>query len=267
MKKYIIPSSIVLLIVVGLLLITFKNTSDQQSVQTQIQTEVKIETNTGKLTTHDILSQLDEEVVVVEIEVDEDNEPEVVPEPEPKIEPVIVEKPKPVIVSVPKPEPKVNTTEPDFQAHEYFRNSEDEAPQVYRYKPKPEWFIPKGNPEDFALNEQNIWNASGINFKHFSLSIKKEYIETELATLEGMTKFLKQYIQQDFYFIGDNEEESQYWKIHVNVNSITEANNLMKEIKQDGNIVYSVYNVGGILPQFKDQEQIIKQKQSEFSEE
>lgn len=160
---------------------------------------------------------------------------------------------------------KVTTLEPDFQADEYYQKVPEIAPIIHNYEPKEEWFIPKGNPEEFALDEQNIWNASGINFKHFSLSIKQEYVETELATLRGMTNYLKQYIQEDFYFVGDNEEESQYWKIHVNVNSITEANNLIKEIKQDGNIIYSVYNVGGILPQFKDQEEIIDQKQADFS--
>jgi hypothetical protein len=199
---------------------------------------------------------------VVEIEVDENNEPEIIEE----AKNISVEKPKPVVVTVPKSEPKVITIEPDFQPNEYFRNSEEEAPQVYRYEPKAEWIIPNGNPEEFNFdNTKGLDNAYGLNFKHFSLSIKKEYIETELATLEGMTKFLKQYIQQDFYFVGDNEEESQYWKIHVNVDSITEANNLMKEIKQDGTIVYNIYNKLAFLPQFRPQQEKIEALYSNFS--
>jgi hypothetical protein len=64
--------------------------------------------------------------------------------------------------------------------------------------------------------------------------------------------------RKNIYFIGNNAEESQYWKIHVNVNSITEANNLMKGIKQDGTIVYNISNKLAFLPQFRPQQEKIE---------
>lgn len=270
MKKYIIPSSIVLLIVAGLLLITFKNTSDQRSVQTQIQQEVKIETktetqtNTGELTTDDILSQLDEQVEIIEPEVDENNEPEIVSKPEPKVEPVIIEKPKPVVVSVPKSEPKVIIAEPDFQPNEYFRNSEDEAPQVYRYEPKPEWFIPDGNPEEFSMDSsKELRNAYGTNYKHLSISINRSYVGTETTNLPGFSRLIQQYTDKPFYFVGDNEEEQGLWRIHIEVTP-EESINLMKELKSDSKID-RVRQMGDILPQFKHQRDEIIRKYDDFS--
>ena len=269
MKKYIIPSSIVLLIVVGVLLVIFKNTSDEQSVQTNIQeeeikTETQTKTNTGELTTDDILSQLDEQVEVIEPEVDENNEPEIVPEPEPKVEPVIVEKPKPVVV--PEPKPVVATTQPDFQPHEYYQRIPEIAPIIHDYKPKSEWFIPDGNPEDFSMdNFHDLGHAYGVNIKRIYITINKQYIETPVSTLEGMTSLLKQYISQDFYFVGDNEEESQLRSIHVNVKSLDEANQLIKEMKKNVKIL-NAYNGSTLLPQFKDRETEIEAKSAKFSE-
>jgi hypothetical protein len=51
-----------------------------------------------------------------------------------------------------------------------------------------------------------------------------------------MTKFLRQYISQDFYFVGDNEEESSYRTIHVNVSSYSESQELMKQLRFDPKI-------------------------------
>lgn len=270
MKKYIIPSSIVLLIVAGLLLITFKNTSDQRSVQTQIQQEVKIETktetqtNTGELTTAEILAELDEEVVVLEIEVDENNEPEIVSKPEPKVEPVIIEKPKPVVVSVPKSEPKVSIAEPDFQPHEYFRNSEDEAPQVYRYEPKPEWIIPDGNPEEFSLeNTKGLNNAYGSNYKQLYITLYPNVKDTNTSSLIGMTELIKKYSDNSFYFTGDNEEGERLWQIHIDVTP-QESIKLIGDLKNDTKVM-RVRQVEYILPQFKNQVEIIENKFSEYS--
>ena len=94
MKRYIIPSSIALLIVGGSLLIIFKNTSDEQLVPTIIQPEVKIEakTSTGELTTSEILSTLEEQLPVMEVEEFIEEEME---EVEPEIQ--IVEESKPVV--------------------------------------------------------------------------------------------------------------------------------------------------------------------------
>lgn len=266
MKKYIIPSSIVLLIVVGVLLLNFKNTSDEQSVQTNIQEEVKTEiktnTNTGELTTDDILAQLDEQVEIIEPEVDENNEPEVVPEPAPKVEPVIVEKPKPVVV--PEVKPVVVTTQPDFQPHEYFRNSENEAPQVYRYEPKHEWIIPNGNPEEFNLDSSKGLNhAYGSNYKQLYITLFPEIAETNTSTLIGMTELIKKYSNNPFYFTGDNEEGERLWQIHIEVTP-QESIKLIGDLKNDSNII-RVRQVEYILPQFKSKEKIIEDKFSEYS--
>ena len=268
MKKYIIPSSIVLLIVVGVLLLNFKNTSDEQSVQTNIQEEVKTQrkietqTNTGELTTDDILSQLDEEVKVIEPEVDENNEPEIVPEPEPKVEPVIVETPKPVVV--PEPKPVVATTQPDFQPHEYFRNSEDEAPQVYRYEPKPEWILPNGNPEEFNLdNSEGLSHAYGKNYRNLDIFLANIDSESEILTLEGMTKLIKTYTDEKFYFVGDNEEGNTLWQVHVE-QTPEESIALIRRLKSDKNIII-VKQKQYLLPQFENQKQNIIDKHNEYS--
>ena len=154
--------------------------------------------------------------------------------------------------------------QPDFQPHEYFRNSEDEAPQVYRYKPKPEWLIPEGSPGEFSLDKRKISNAYWVNFKHIAFSIKNEYIETEIGTLDGMTKFLRQYISQDFYFVGDNEEESSYRTIHVNVSSYSESQELMKQLRFDPKI-WTIRNRSYLLPEFQHMEKEINDKHDEYS--
>lgn len=75
MKKYIIPSSIVLIIVAGVLLNVYSKTSDEQSVQPTIQAEVKTEikaeanTNTGELTTTEILSKFTNQEEKIEPEI------------------------------------------------------------------------------------------------------------------------------------------------------------------------------------------------------
>ncbi|MCP4523753.1 MAG: hypothetical protein GY828_06080 [Candidatus Gracilibacteria bacterium] len=264
MKKYIIPSSMVLLIVVGLLLITFKNTSDEQSVQTHIQPEVKIETKSEietkveVLSTGELLTQLEESVL--ENEDDETIEEVILPEPEV----IPVEKLKPVVIPVPKIEPKVNTTQPDFQPSEYFRNSEDEAPTVYHYNPKPEWFIPNGNPEDFSLDKKGIRNAYGKNYKNLSLSFHRDYLDTSITTLSGFTDFIENYTNNKIYFVGDNEEGEQRWSFHVEASSI-EIEILIERIRND-NRVKKVKYIDGLLPQFKDRELEIESQTLKYME-
>lgn len=156
-------------------------------------------------------------------------------------------------------------SQPDFQSHEYFRNSENEAPQVYRYEPKPEWLIPNGNPAEFNFDSsKGLSHANGTNYKFIAFSLKDEYIETEIWMLEGMTTFLQQYISQDFYFVGDNEEESSYRTIHVNVSSYSESQELMKQLRFDPKI-WTVRNRSYLLPEFQHIEKEIYDKHDEYS--
>jgi hypothetical protein len=80
MKKNIILSLVVLLIVVGILLVIFKNTSNKQSVELNIQenVKIKIQANTEELTTDYILDKLDEQVEILKPEIILEQESEII---------------------------------------------------------------------------------------------------------------------------------------------------------------------------------------------